>query len=306
MKKINFAGNWYLARLLISTCVVLVVVLIFFAIYRLWVNLHSTTEKVNSGEIDTGNLPSPQELERAVSAINSRLSQNTISNEGVRIEGRKPSARYTITSDHPNYYFQTEGYTIKTGGKTSKIPTAGICQLVNKIEQESSLRVLEALDKIDVEAELGPTGASMKSSGPLGKFLEVGFALREFGNIPKRKAEIILKGYADGQESAWIRDLEPEPYHFTEIPVLFPVARERASYNPVTFSGNATILSIPSRYTNKHLPDLRAAFFKQDFIEPFLDDCWSVGEVTVHIIKGYEFEEHDTKERRVDVQVNLY
>lgn len=310
MKKNNAGGNWYLARLIISACIVFFIALIGISVYRLWASLSSPEERespVDPVDNDSiGELPPPQELERAVAAINDRLSQSKILDEGVRIEGRRPSARLTIAADHPNYYFQAQDYTIETGGNVPEIPTAGLCKLINKIEQEKNSSILEALDQIDIEADLGSSGAALKTKGSLRKYFEVWYALQQFGKLPKRKAEILLKGYADGQQSQWTKGLKPGRYRFAQIPILFPIKSELGSYNPVIFSGTEKVITIPDQYTNEHLPDLRAAFFKKDFIDPFLDECWSVGAVDVYIVKGYEFKHYNPKERRVDVQVNLF
>lgn len=306
-KKVELRINWYVARLFIAAIIAAVIALIFFSAYRLWTSLNSPRERpVPDNPNHVEELPPPNELERAVKAINSRLSKSKILEEGVRVEGRSPSARFTIASDHPNYYFQPKDYTIETGGDVQKIPTSSLCNLINKVEQEKNLAVLEALDQIDIEAEIGSSGGALKSSGTLRKYFEIWYALQQFGDLPKRRAEILLKGYADGKQSEWTALQEPGRYHFPEIPVLFPIESELGSHNPVTFSGTSTVVTLPERYANKHLPDLRAAFFKKDFIDPFLHECWSIGSVDVYILKGYEFKDHDPKERRVDVQINLF
>jgi len=197
-------------------------------------------------------------------------------------------------------------YTIETGGDMSQIPTAGICQIIDRIEREKDAHVLESLDRINFEAELGATGAAFKANGTLRAIFEMLFAIRAVTDVPKKKAQILLKGYADDQKLDWDETLIQKRYRFNRIPVLLPVEEERDSYNPVNFEAQPTFVSISDHYKNRDLPNLRAAFFKKDFIVPLLEQCGATGDVEVYILSGYALNKHDSRLRRVDVQVNLF
>ena len=252
-------------------------------------------------------LPPQSEIDHIVERTNERLTISKIRQVGVLIEGEQPQVRYTIESDDPNFYFPATSYVIGAGSVRA-IPTAGICQVIEEMDKFSSLRISDALDKINFEGQVSPAGPTLKISGPLKAFLEQLFAVHSLTKIHKKRAVVFVRGYADGKAMDWKKDLDHAHYHFDKISVLFPILEQRNSLNPVTFLSTPEEISIPEKYGNQHLPDLRAAFFKQDFLEPFLKQCTaSSGPITVNILKGYEFRDaHNEKERRVDVQVDLY
>ncbi len=302
MKNNSLGTSWVPARLVISVFAAGMVALFVWSIYALWERLERREGRPYSAE----KLPPRPELDRVVESINKRLAATKISEYGVMVEGEPPAMRLTIATDHPNYFFDSTSYVIETGGDVRKIPTAGLCQLIDRIEQERNSPALDALDKINAEAELGPDGAKLKAAGPFRAVFEVLYALRGVTKIPKRQARILIKGYADDQKTDWGKNLAATPYHFDHIPVLFPMMTEKESLNPVNFRARPAVVTVPDPYKNEHLPDLRAAFFKQDFIEPFLRDCGGVDNIRVYILKGYEFRRHDPRERRVDVQIDLF
>jgi hypothetical protein len=250
-------------------------------------------------------LPPPEELNYIVEETNKRLTTSKILAGEVGIEGTRPAARFSIETDHPNSYFESMEYTIETGGANN--PAQIICNLIEKIDQGDKSPILEALDRINAEVGISPTGVAFKANGPLRAIVEVLFAIRAVTDVPKKKAQILIRGFADAERSKWEREQETQDYRFNRIMALYPVKEELQSYNQQNFESHRKPIAIPDKYNNSHLPDLRAEFFRRDFVLRMLKSCDMGDRVDVYILKGYAFKKkHDVKERRVDIQVNLF
>jgi hypothetical protein len=245
----------------------------------------------------------PEVYQEAVDSLNERLSTIHVVHKGLVIRGESPSFRLSLEPRHSNYFFEGEHYTIDTAGSIHDIPTSDICALIQAVENERQEKILEALDKFEGGGELGTSGASIHGSATFGSLFEAAYAIWDLTKLSGR-IQVLIKGYADGEASEWQRN-QREGYLFPALPVLMPVPEQRASLNPTVYRKPAERLVLPKIYGNEELPDLRAAFFKNDFVDPMLEGCRKGRSIEVFILKGVDVRGRDEYKRRVDVQLDF-
>ena len=154
-----------------------------------------------------------------------------------------------------------------------------------------------------MSGEVGTGGVSFGGSATMRSTFETLYALWNLTKSPG-PTQVLLKGYADGETYTWHRK-QLSNYLFPSLPVLMPVPEQRLSFNPTVYQKPAQPLVLPEVYGNKELPDLRAAFFKKDFIGPVLEGCRSGRDIKVFTLKGVDIKGRDEFKRRVDVQIDF-
>lgn len=239
-----------------------------------------------------------------IESLNERLSTIQVVSKGLVVRGEAPSLRLSFEPTHPNYFFEGERYIIDAAaGSIHDIPTSDICNLIKAVEQERKAKVLEALDKVEMNGEFGTGGISFGGSATGRSAFETLYSLWKLTKEPGQ-IQVLLKGYADGEAYQWHRK-QLDDYRFRSLPVLMPVPEQRVSFNPTVYQKPAQALVLPEVYGNKELPDLRSAFFKKDFIEPVLEGCHNGRDIKVFILKGVDIRGRDEFKRRVDVQIDF-
>lgn len=222
-----------------------------------------------------------------------------------------PRAKYTITINDKydaEYFFKVREYTIETGGDINQIPTANLCQVVDNLF-DSKGKILESLHELKLKGKLsvgvGPIGVEVELENIQVAILELLYTLKKFYVLKTRKIEILIKGYADAQETKWREPLTPG-YEFNLIKV-YPAVNP-VSLNPFDYYRKEATREIPQEYENKHLPNLRASFVAQDFIKPFVKSCGNAKNSEIHILDGYEYKNavRDKTKRKVQIFINIY
>jgi hypothetical protein len=232
------------------------------------------------------------------------------------VSENKPISQYVITSKDlvDESFFEKYKYTIETGGDVTqiKIPQK-ICDHVNTIISQhdgviSDTRIREISKELkgEISAAIGPFSA--KTTGNSELIAELLIFMLKMKALESSRLQIFIKGYSDGviNEKNWPQriKLEESPYNFEKIDVLMPV--DPNSKNPIKYLTEETNFLVPQQYKNKHLPNLRAKFIKQDFIEPFSKFC-GMKESEIKILHGYNFREPNHKEKRkVQIYVSLF
>ncbi len=225
-------------------------------------------------------------------------------------ENKKLSAQYeiTVTDAYVSdvYFFESERYTFETGGDLKN--KFRVCDEIDKVVNSES-KILEAMKQIEINLGLTKGIAEIEINKLQVVLVEMLYTLRRFINLGT-DMEILIKGYADGEKSTWgPHDLE-KGYDFRDIAV-YP-AKDPFSKNPFRYirdEANSFPLKRFPKYGNEDLPNLRAAFFKKDFIDPFLhDSCGGYKNIPVHILDGYEFKNDTGKKekRKVQLLILLY
>jgi hypothetical protein len=241
--------------------------------------------------------------------------QEQPSSKQVLLDNKKPIKQYLITSKTlvKQQFFDKYKYTIETGGDPTQIKTPeNICGRVDmiisqheKTISDERIRELSKELKGEISASIGPL--SSKVSGNSEFIAELIIFILRIKALESSRLQVLIKGYSDGvvNEENWPQtiELEKDGYSFNQIKVLMPI--DSKSKNPFRYSGTETVFSVPQKYKNQHLPNLRSQFIKQDFIEPFINSC-GTKESEIKILSGYSFKVPNQKEKRkVQVYVNL-
>lgn len=256
-----------------------------------------------------------QEIKDAAKEVSDRVSLISLINGGVTLkDDERPRAQYTININAKygdEYFFKTYEYWIQTGGDVSEMPTVRICNTIDEFFNRKD-KVLEALRELRIKGSLSfplwRVNAGFEVDNIQAVIIEFLYALRRFYELKTKRVEILIKGYADGWKGKepWTRPLKPKRYHFDQI-IVYPAVHPD-SMNPVEYFRTDTPITIPPKYGNQHLPDLRGNFVKVDLVEPFLAQCKDVKNKEIHILKGYEFSKDviDRLKRKAQVFVNIY
>lgn len=201
----------------------------------------------------------------------------------------------------PFYLFNVSEYTIETGGDPTLAPTMRVCDFVNEYYDEKS-QLLDAISKLPGDLEIKKV-----IKIPIFKFFaEFIYASKKIHAMSHSKAEILVKGYADGQMNDWKRPLLRGRYEYRDIK-MYPIA-EPDSMNPFTYIHSEVSHKIDSNYNNNDLPNLRAKFVMEDLIKPFLHNrnCINSQNIETHILQGYEYREIDSVKRKVQIFILLF
>jgi hypothetical protein len=192
------------------------------------------------------------------------------------------------------YFFNVYEYVIETGGNVN----GDVCQFISSVQENKQDKIADIIKKLELEANF----SVFKLGGLQHILAEIYAVLGTLGQ--KYEIEIYIKGYADGYQSDWTRDLKPKPYNFNLI--KYHPTTQLGSKNPIFYDrANQQDHKIDSlRYRNKDLPFLRGQFVKQDLIDPFVSICAKKVKKT-YLLEGYEFskETKDSLKRKVQIFV---
>jgi hypothetical protein len=218
----------------------------------------------------------------------------------------QPKAQFVISINNlyrdTAYLFESCEYTLETGGDLTKVTTSNICDFINERYTEK-YPLLEAMREASIEIS-GPRGV-VSAKLPAGEVaVELAYMLIKVIRASGSCAEVLVKGYADGQMTEWTRELKSGKYHYLEIPI-YPMTNP-GSENPFEYVRNIEIRHVPESYSNRDLPNLRAMFVRDNLIVPFLSACNTWGNVQVSILEGYEFTDWNPLERKVQVYLVLF
>jgi hypothetical protein len=200
------------------------------------------------------------------------------------------------------YLFDACEYTLETGGDPTKVTTSNICDFINE-RYTGKYPLLEEMREASIEIP-GPRGIKFTKLPAGEAAVELAYMLIKVIRASGSCAEVLVKGYADGQMVEWTRELKPGRYYYREIPI-YPMI-DPGSGNSFGYVHSAEMRPVPEGYTNRDLPNLRAMFVKENLIAPFLSNCNTWGNVQVSILEGYEFTKWNPLERKVQVYLVLF
>lgn len=276
--------------------------------------------------------PSPEvEVRGVVDDIRGRVSSITLEESHVVFKDRTPpqfqykltinpskatdasdeKGKLNLASDNSVYLFPKYEYTLTTGGQESKIPTSNICELMDAIYNRKD-PILEALRDLKLNGKVSVPvwkvfGGDLEAGNVTPIVIETLYALRKFEELQTTHAEILVRGYADGQSLYWERSIKAD-YPYDRISV-YPQTTGNPD-NPNVFVKQEEPLLVHDErnmYENKHLPDLRAHFVKEALVEPYFALCRHLNP-EAHVLKGFEFKEliKHPEERKVEVFILIY
>jgi hypothetical protein len=251
--------------------------------------------------------PPEPKVEEIVNEINSRLHFLLVKKSAVPIfPSRKASNSYVITVKEEHlkavYYFKVYEYIIETGGDPALIPTSSICEMIDSVYNQEE-PIFELVRKLRTTGKLSFFNFfELEIENLQEVVVELLYAIRKFQELKSKKIDILVKGYADGQIANWDRNLLPPPYNYTTIQ-YYPTL-DIGSVSPVNYNPVGKPFLVPNKYKNNHLPNLRANFIKEEFIDKFIQACMNQN-ISVNILEGYEYSTPNNPLNR-KVQVFIY
>lgn len=275
---------------------------------------------------ENGGYASKEEIAQVANELNRKFKYLSIStpdprstvalvNESGKGEGDKPIAQYVI-SIQDKYVgevsiFDKKQYVMNVLGDPQKVKdAANICESIDKA-LEANDEILKALQDAQIKSQVslflwGVVDVSGELTPPKVVQVEIAAALRKIFGIRAKKVEVLIKGYADGQLGPWTEKLLADLYHYDSVNVYLPLEPERLNW--FEFIRQETNLPIKESYTNEELPNLRARFVKEEFVDRFLKHCGSNAETEVHILKGQSDKTPAIRpqDRKVQIFVNIY
>lgn len=263
-----------------------------------------------------------EEVEQSTNQLNKKLTYLSITKIGknslalVNADGTTsddPIAQYVVSIQ--NKYagqvsiFNGQEY-VMAGSDPLKLDGIGdLCGTIDKtLEQQDE--ILKALQDANIRVNLSRSlwgfDAGVEFGPPKAVLVELAAILRKMAGLKAKKVEILIRGYADGQRAPWTARLRQQPYHYSTVNVYLPVETNRL--NSFKYVRVETSLPIQENYTNGELPELRARFVKEEFIDKFLEDCKGNTEVEVHILKGYADNSNviHERDRKAEIFINIY
>ena len=271
-----------------------------------------------SGEYSGENIeltPSQEEdlrnLKNAVKSLNQKISP-------IRLEEQpslfnKNIVAYKIIIPDPILFglfrFESQKYTFKTS-EGYKV----VASLADEVQRLSSLDETKLRKEFQEIGKLTFDGKKPKIEiEPLGKIL---YTIRDFIQLSLNNRQprigIAIRGFADGQQAPWVAQLE-EDYLYQKISVLRSIDPQLNTGFISTPSHVSTtsdkIAMCKSRnideskcYDNSALPNLRAEFIKQGFIEPYIEKE-APKNVDVFVLDGFASE---TPKNQLERKAEIY
>ena len=256
---------------------------------------------------------SEEQTQKALSDIRKRSTYIDVQPSHLIFTGNRiPQKQFMLTIDKEYadviYLFKEYEYIIETGGDPSKIPTAGLCDLISQIKRKED-PIAKIVRELKIKAGISfPITGSGSGNVEFEKLetvlLEFLYGIQRISELESFEAQVFIRGYADGQIKDWVREQNTGIYRYERFPI-FP-SLEPDSPNPLKYSLIEVPIDIPLKYNNKHLPDLRAKFVKEALVEPFLQECEKPKRIEAHILKGYDFKERNPLNRKVQVFIALF
>jgi hypothetical protein len=284
----------------------------------------------DTGKNKNSGYASKEEIEQVANELNKKFKYLSIStpdprstvalvNKNGKSEGDAPVAQYVI-SIQDKYVgevsvFDEKQYVMKNVlGDPQKVKDASnICGSIHKV-LEANDEILKVLQDAQIRSQIsltlwGIVDVGVEFTPPKVVQVEIAAALRRTFGLRAKKVEVLIKGYADGQLGPWKEKLRAHPYRYDSVTVYPPFEPERLNW--FEFIRQETTLPIQENYTNEELPDLRARFVKEDFVDRLLKHCGSSSETEVHILKGQADkttgpEAIRPEDRKVQIFINIY
>lgn len=197
------------------------------------------------------------------------------------------------------FLFDSEKYTIDIGGDPTKINNFNVCNVIEqRLDVKNHFLELFRQMKITVPVYKLPVEGVPVGELAIELVYMVAKLVRAYGSC----VEVLVKGYADGQDGDWKHSQEKD-YYYPEISI-YP----KASNTGFEFNHVRTQVRLPSdgSYTNKDLPNLRARFVQKELIERSLSSCKGLPNVTSQILEGHEFKQKNPSDRKVQIFVVLF
>jgi hypothetical protein len=265
-----------------------------------------------------------EEVKHVIDQLNQKLTYLTITEIGKNslalvnadgTTGEDPVAQYVV-SIQDKYVGQVSIFRAKeyvmAGSDPLKLDPnlRDLCGTIDKtLEQQDT--ILTTLQDSDIRANLslslwGFFNAGIEFGPPKAVLIELAAILRRIVGLKAKKVEILVRGYADGQRGPWTAHLLPGPYNYKIVNVYLPAETNRL--NSFKYIKAEVSLPIQEDYSNAELPELRARFVKEEFIDRFLEDCNGTTKVEVHILKGYADNSNVIYEpdRKTEIFINVY
>jgi hypothetical protein len=279
----------------------------------------------DTGKNKNGGYASKEEIAQVTNELNRKFKYLSIStpdprstvalvNKNGKSEGDAPMAQYVI-SIQDKYVgevsvFDEKRYVMNVLGDPQKVKDASnVCGSIEKV-LEANDEILKVLQDAQIRSQISLAlwgiDVGVEFTPPKVVQVEIAAALRKVFGIRAKKVEVLIKGYADGQRGPWNEGLLAHPYHYDSVVVYPPLEPERLNW--FEFIKQETTLPIKENYTNEKLPDLRARFVKEEFVDRFLKHCGSNAETEVHILKGQADKTTaiHPEDRKVQIFVNIY
>jgi hypothetical protein len=236
-----------------------------------------------------------------------RLQANMVS-QGC---AEKPRAQYMLTIrdifKETVYLFDDTEYTLNIDEELTRFTTAGVCNY-NKRWYDGKKIIRRPfrdpyLDDYDYWGEYHPYHLDTVKL-PVGRVaVELVYTLMKVIQASGSCAEVLVRGYADGQNMKWQKALHGK-YNYQKIPVYHPYVP--VSEHAFQYSATKEDYPVPKFYKNGHLPNLRAMFVKENIIIPTLSACNAMNKVQVSILDGHDFIRLNPLERKVHVYLIVY
>jgi len=241
-----------------------------------------------------------------------------------RIEGKKAVATYEIYQKafeadqmRPRgaglFDFNSEEYTIKGDyqGRLAQTIQTSISGLICEAARRAVTQHVPVSDAIRNMPPIREYDLDPQLRAILGEFQYVRMRLQ----IMAGYAVILVRGYADGEQTGWSRKLDPD---FATVQ-LHENARPNAQ--PIdyalTFKPDLTQVAIGKdssngpTYTNTDLPNLRGDMAAR-IISALVDDCpqtvpnTSVGTIPVEVLEGQVYSQHSEVDRKARVYLLVF
>ncbi len=267
------------------------------------------------------------QTERFVSIVSPRLQYSKIRKSVMRIGSERPAAAVTLSLGSARAVgsepFKIYEYTIKDSSLFERLPRQTCETLSGALAEQGRLE--KALREIEGTLSVTPAGVGVDIPLPVDAFVELLGVLRLLLHMDDTRADVLVRGYADGELGPWFRPLLTDydgryVRNFQEFEYL-PCAE--ANINCSVFSDASQLFQLDAatgepadhllnrnelgtQYRNKALPFLRSRFIAFDILERGFKDHPCPVPTTVRILEGDVDEDIDAALRKAEVHVLLY
>ncbi len=232
------------------------------------------------------------------------------------IVGISPIAVFRIRNNGKRSYtrlFSTGNYTFEIVDPDDFGVGQYICGTINQTRHELPRLEPKFLREVtvDFEASAEKSGVRIAAKVDGGEQLvrEAFAAIRWLGDfvLSKRPAKfrVLIRGYADADLGNNFQGLlKAAPLDYRSVDALPPDTQDRTGL--LRYQQIQTRYVVGNPFTNENLPELRARFFREMVVEPFLRDC-TVAEVDSFLLKGkVSTQGSDPLLRKIDMYLYVY
>lgn len=244
-------------------------------------------------------VPQSVSFKDKVAQINQRLTYTeispssflSISNQGIHEQYEISLRKEFLTN---TYLFSKYQYIIEG------VEFSEVCAIVDSLRNNQREKIKHIIERIKISAAFSAFSFFKIQSELQVIIAEIYYAIASLGK--GYPVDIYIKGFADGYKEDWKRPLnERKRYKYTTIDYLPTL--DIHSFNPIHYSDKAEKYTIVNdSFSNKDLPNLRAAFIKEDVIRPAIEQC-SNNIRNIHLLEGYEFSKDSINKMERKVQI---